>query len=65
MPKPLPLGEVSLQSNDGEGKPGEAEPLHSDRQTLCQSETIAASMFSVSILALSGAPRQLSQGESL
>ena len=44
MPKPLPLGEVSLQSNDGEGKPGEAEPLHSDRQTLCQSETIAASM---------------------
>ena len=35
---------VSLQSNDGEGKPGEEEPLHSDRQTLCQSETIAASM---------------------
>ena len=27
MPKPLPLGEVSLQSNDGEGKPGEAEPV--------------------------------------
>ena len=35
---------VSLQSNDGEGKPGEEEPLHSDRQTLCQSEAIAASM---------------------
>ena len=31
MPKPLPLGEVSLQSNDGEGKHGEAELLHSDR----------------------------------
>ena len=26
MPKPLPLGEVALRSNDGEGKPGRKEP---------------------------------------
>ena len=41
MPKPLPLGEVALRSNDGEGKPGTKEPLHSDKQALCQSDTIA------------------------
>jgi len=34
MPKPLPLGEVSLRSNDGEGKPGTKEPLHSDKHWL-------------------------------
>ena len=43
MPKPLPLGEVALRSNDGEGKPGRKEPLRSDRQALCQSDTIAVS----------------------
>ena len=32
MPKPLPLGEVALRSNDGEGKPGTKEPLRSDKQ---------------------------------
>ena len=26
LPKPLPLGEVALRSNDGEGKPGTKEP---------------------------------------
>ena len=26
LPKPLPLGEVALRSNDGEGKPGAKEP---------------------------------------
>ena len=26
LPKPLPLGEVALRSNDGEGKPGKKEP---------------------------------------
>ena len=26
LPKPLPLGEVALRSNDGEGKPGMKEP---------------------------------------
>ena len=26
---------------DGEGKPGTKEPLRSDRQALCQSDTIA------------------------
>ena len=42
LPKPLPLGEVALRSNDGEGKPGRKEPPCSDRQALCQSDTIAA-----------------------
>ena len=43
LPKPLPLGEVALRSNDGEGKPGRKEPLRSDRQAFCQSDTIAVS----------------------
>ena len=34
LPRPLPLGEVALQSNDGEGKPVTAKPPHSDEQTL-------------------------------
>ena len=34
LPRPLPLGEVALQSNDGEGKPGTLGPPHSDEQTL-------------------------------
>ena len=38
---------------------------HSDRQALCQSDTIAVSELFGSGLALSGAPRQLSQRESL
>ena len=53
MPKPLPLGEVALRSNDGEGKPGRKEPLRSDRQALCQSDTIAVSELFGSGLALS------------
>ena len=32
--KPLPLGEVALRSNDGEGKPGTKEHLHSDKHWL-------------------------------
>ena len=60
-PKPLPSGEVALQSNDGEGKPGRKEPLRSDGQAFCQSDTIAMSELFVSGLALSGAPRQLPQ----
>ena len=43
LPKPLPLGEVALRSNDGEGKPGRKEPLRSDGQALCQSDAIAVS----------------------
>ena len=39
--KPLPMGEVALRSNDGEGKPVSREPLRSDKQTLRQSDTIA------------------------
>ena len=53
LPKPLPLGEVALRSNDGEGKPGTEEPLRSDRQALCQSDTIAVSELFGSGLALS------------
>ena len=55
MPKPLPLGEVALRSNDGEGKPVSQEPPRSDRQALCQSDIIAVSEMFGSILALSGA----------
>ena len=53
LPRPLPLGEVALRSNDGEGKPGRKEPLRSDRQALCQSDTIAVSELFGSGLALS------------
>ena len=53
LPKPLPLGEVALRSNDGEGKPGRKEPLRSDRQAFCQSDTIAVSELFGSSLALS------------
>ena len=53
LPKPLPLGEVALRSNDGEGKPGRKEPLRSDGQALCQSDTIALPELFGSSLALS------------
>ena len=46
---------------DGEGKPGTKEPLRSDGQALCQSDIIAVSELFGSVLALSGAPRQLPQ----
>ena len=39
--KPLPMGEVALRRNDGEGKPGTKEPLRSDGQALCQSDAVA------------------------
>ena len=39
------MGEVALRSNDGEGKPGTKEPPRSDKQTLCQSDTIAVFML--------------------
>ena len=64
MPKPLPLGEVALRSNDGEGKPGTKEPLRSDGQAFYQSDTIAVSELFGRSLALSvssQAPRQLPQ----
>ena len=53
-----------MRSNDGEGKPGRKEPLRSDRQAFCQSDTIAVSELFGSGLALSvssQAPRQLPQ----
>ena len=61
MPKPLPLGEVARRRRDGEGKPVSQEPPRSDRQALCRSDIIAVSELFGSILALSGAPRQLPQ----
>ena len=42
-----------MRSNDGEGKPGRKEPLRSDGQALCQSDTIAVPELFVSGLALS------------
>ena len=61
MPKPLPLGEVARRRRDGEGKPVSQEPPRSDRPALCRSDIIAVSELFGSILALSGAPRQLPQ----
>ena len=54
----------SVTEGDGEGKPGRKEPLRSDGQALCQSDTIAVPELFVSGLALSvssQAPRQLPQ----
>ena len=53
MPKPLPLGEVARRRRDGEGKPVSREPPRSDRQALCQSDTIAVQELFSSVLALS------------
>ena len=58
--KASPFGR-GVTEGDGEGKPGRKEPLRSDRQAFCQSDTIAASELFGSILALSvssQAPRQ-------
>ena len=40
--KASPFGR-GVTEGDGEGKPGRKEPLRSDRQALCQSDTIAVS----------------------
>ena len=40
--KASPFGRGGTEG-DGEGKPGRKEPLRSDRQTFCQSDTIAVS----------------------
>ena len=61
--KASPFGR-GVTAGDGEGKPGTKEPLHSDKQALCQSDTIAVQELFGSVLALSGASRQLSQRES-
>ena len=39
--KASPFGR-GVAGGDGEGKPGRKEPLRSDGQALCQSDTIAA-----------------------
>ena len=61
--KASPFGRGGCEA-DGEGRPGMKKPLHSDGQTLCKSDAIVAFVPFVSALALSGAARQLSQGES-
>ena len=43
----------SVTEGDGEGKPGRKEPLRSDGQAFCQSDTIAVSELFGSSLALS------------
>ena len=50
--KASPFGR-GVTEGDGEGKPGRKEPLRSDRQALCQSDTIAVPELFVSGLALS------------
>ena len=50
--KASPFGRGGTEG-DGEGKPGRKEPLRSDRQALCQSDTIAVPELFVSGLALS------------
>ena len=65
--KPLPLGEVALRSNDGEGKLTSQEYLHSDRHWLL-SERCYRCAFCFSVASLpsqSRSARQLSQRESL
>ena len=52
--KASPFGR-GVTEGDGEGKPGTKEPLHSDKQARCQSDTIAVQELFDSILALSGA----------
>ena len=53
---------VALRSNDGEGKPGRKEPLRSDKQALCQSDTIAVQSCLVAALpSQSRSARQLPQ----
>ena len=62
-PKPLPLGEVSPKVTERASPAGKSR-RRSDRQALCQSDTIAVSELFVSGLALSvssQAPRQLPQ----
>ena len=50
--KAPPLGR-GVTEGEGEGKPGRKEPLHSDRQALCQSDAIAVQELFISGLALS------------
>ena len=50
--KASPFGR-GVTEGDGEGKPGRKEPLRSDRQAFCQSDTIAVSELFGSSLALS------------
>ena len=50
--KASPFGR-GVTEGDGEGKPGRKEPLRSDRQAFCQSDTIAVQELFVSGLALS------------
>ena len=61
----------SVTEGDGEGKPGRKEPLRSDGQALCQSDTIAVPMIlgqqpcplSLVALLLASSPRGGATGE--
>ena len=59
MPKPLPLGEVARRRRDGEGKPVSREPLRSDKQLFCQSDTIAVQELFGSVRPAEGAEVRL------
>ena len=59
--KASPLGRGGTEG-DGEGKPGRKEPLRSDKQALCQSDTIAVQSCLVAALpSQSRSARQLPQ----
>jgi hypothetical protein len=65
MPKPL-LDRRGVTEGDGEGKPVSIESLHSDMHRPLSGLILSLCfLFLDDILALSGASRQLSQGESL
>ena len=65
MPKPPPLGEVALRSNDGEGKDADKKQKHSDTSPVCQRYRIAVLLrFILPGLPSQALARQLSQRES-
>ena len=66
MRKPLPLGEVALRSNDGEGKPVSQKYLHSDKHWLLSERCYrCAFCFMIASLPSQALTRQLPQRGSL
>jgi len=59
--KPLPMGEVALRSNDGEGKPVSQKYLHSDKHWLL-SERCYRCAFCFTIASLPSQSRSARQG---
>ena len=60
-PKPLPLGEVALRSNDGEGKPVSQKYLHSDKHWLL-SERCYRCAFCFTVASLPSQSRSARRG---